>query len=47
MRERIAELRDELGLEHLLVWTTHPGLEHRKAMRSLELFAADVMPEFT
>jgi len=47
VRERIAELRDELGLEHLLVWTTHPGLEHRKAMRSLELFAADVMPEFT
>ena len=46
-RERIAELRDELGLEHLLIWTTHPGLEHRLAMRSLELFAADVMPEFT
>ena len=47
VRERIAELRDELGLEHLLIWTTHPGLDHRLAMRSRELFAADVMPEFT
>ena len=46
MREKIAELRDELGLEHLLIWTTHPGLPHRSAMRSLELFASDVMPEF-
>jgi alkanesulfonate monooxygenase SsuD/methylene tetrahydromethanopterin reductase-like flavin-dependent oxidoreductase (luciferase family) len=46
VRERIAELRDELGLEHLLIWTTHPGLDHRLAMRSLERFATDVMPEF-
>ncbi|MFE3598811.1 LLM class flavin-dependent oxidoreductase [Streptomyces sp. NPDC059096] len=44
--EKIAELRDEVGLEHLLLWTTHPGLAHRKAMRSLELFTEKVMPEF-
>jgi alkanesulfonate monooxygenase SsuD/methylene tetrahydromethanopterin reductase-like flavin-dependent oxidoreductase (luciferase family) len=46
VRERIAELRDELGLQHLLIWTTHPGLPHDQAMRSLDLFASDVMPEF-
>ncbi|GAA4861975.1 LLM class flavin-dependent oxidoreductase [Saccharopolyspora rosea] len=43
---KIQELRDELNLEHLLLWTTHPGLEHRNAMRSLELFAEKVMPQF-
>ncbi|WP_344597145.1 LLM class flavin-dependent oxidoreductase [Streptomyces violaceusniger] len=45
--EKIAELRDEVGCEHLLLWTTHPGLPHRNAMRSLELFAEKVMPRFT
>jgi alkanesulfonate monooxygenase SsuD/methylene tetrahydromethanopterin reductase-like flavin-dependent oxidoreductase (luciferase family) len=44
--EKIHELRDEINLEHLLLWTTHPGLEHRNAMRSLELFASEVMPLF-
>jgi alkanesulfonate monooxygenase SsuD/methylene tetrahydromethanopterin reductase-like flavin-dependent oxidoreductase (luciferase family) len=42
--ERIVELRDEVGLEHLMLWTTHPGLEHAHAMASLELFAGEVMP---
>ncbi|OXM64296.1 MULTISPECIES: LLM class flavin-dependent oxidoreductase [Amycolatopsis] len=45
--EKISELRSELNLEHLLLWTTHPGLEHRHAMRSLELFTEKVMPRFT
>jgi alkanesulfonate monooxygenase SsuD/methylene tetrahydromethanopterin reductase-like flavin-dependent oxidoreductase (luciferase family) len=45
--EKIHELREELNLEHLLLWTTHPGLDHRAAMRSLELFASDVMPQFS
>lgn len=44
--EKIEELRSELNLEHLLLWTTHPGLEHRHAMRSLELFTEKVMPRF-
>jgi alkanesulfonate monooxygenase SsuD/methylene tetrahydromethanopterin reductase-like flavin-dependent oxidoreductase (luciferase family) len=43
--EKIAELQDELNLEHLMLWTTHPGLEHAKAMRSLELFSEKVMPQ--
>ncbi|GAA4128109.1 LLM class flavin-dependent oxidoreductase [Actinomadura keratinilytica] len=45
--EKIHELRSELNLEHLLLWTTHPGLKHEHAMRSLELFAEKVMPQFT
>jgi alkanesulfonate monooxygenase SsuD/methylene tetrahydromethanopterin reductase-like flavin-dependent oxidoreductase (luciferase family) len=45
--EKISELGAEINLEHLLLWTTHPGLEHRKAMRSLELFTDKVMPQFT
>lgn len=44
--EKVHELRDELGLQDLMLWTTHPGLEHRKAMRSFELFAEKVMPDF-
>jgi alkanesulfonate monooxygenase SsuD/methylene tetrahydromethanopterin reductase-like flavin-dependent oxidoreductase (luciferase family) len=44
--EKIDELRSELGLEHLMLWTTHPGLRHSRAMRSLELFAEKVMPRF-
>jgi alkanesulfonate monooxygenase SsuD/methylene tetrahydromethanopterin reductase-like flavin-dependent oxidoreductase (luciferase family) len=43
---KIAELRDELNLQDLFLWTTHPGLDHAKAMRSLELFADEVMPRF-
>ncbi|MEV0401316.1 LLM class flavin-dependent oxidoreductase [Actinoallomurus sp. NPDC050550] len=45
--EKIAELREEINLQHLLLWTTHPGLPHRNAMRSLELFAEKVMPQFS
>jgi alkanesulfonate monooxygenase SsuD/methylene tetrahydromethanopterin reductase-like flavin-dependent oxidoreductase (luciferase family) len=44
--EKVQELREELGLQDLMLWTTHPGLEHRKAMRSFELFAEKVMPQF-
>ena len=42
--ERIAELRDTVGLEHLLTWTNVPWLPHDKIMRSIELFATHVMP---
>jgi alkanesulfonate monooxygenase SsuD/methylene tetrahydromethanopterin reductase-like flavin-dependent oxidoreductase (luciferase family) len=45
--EKVHELREELNLQDLMLWTTHPGLEHRKAMRSFELFAEKVMPQFT
>ncbi|MCX4722779.1 LLM class flavin-dependent oxidoreductase [Streptomyces sp. NBC_01306] len=45
--EKISELQDEINLEHLMLWTTHPGLPHKHAMRSLELFSEQVMPRFT
>ncbi|GAA2613431.1 LLM class flavin-dependent oxidoreductase [Streptomyces axinellae] len=44
---KIEELRDEVGLEHLMLWTTHPGLPHKHAMRSLELFSEHVLPRFS
>ncbi|ALE07240.1 luciferase [Arthrobacter sp. ERGS1:01] len=44
--EKIEELRREVGLEHMMLWTTHPGLDHKKAMRSLELFSEHVKPRF-
>lgn len=44
--EKIQELKDEVGLEHLMLWTTHPGLPHKHAMRSMELFSEQVMPRF-
>lgn len=44
--EKIHELRDEVNLEHMMLWTTHPGLDHKNAMKSLELFANEVMPQF-
>lgn len=47
VREKIEELQHEVGLEHLMLWTTHPGLKHQHAMRSLELFSTEVMPHFT
>ncbi|MFP5021847.1 LLM class flavin-dependent oxidoreductase [Pseudonocardia phyllosphaerae] len=45
--EKVNELQTELNLQDLLLWTTHPGLEHGKAMRSFELFAEKVMPQFS
>lgn len=44
--DKIRELQRELGLEHMMLWTTHPGLEHAKAMNSLRLFSQKVMPHF-
>ena len=47
VREKIHELQREVGLEHMMLWTTHPGLKHEHAMRSLELFSQEVMPHIT
>lgn len=44
--EKIHELQDELNLQDLLLWSTHPGMDHAKTMRSFELFAEKVMPQF-
>lgn len=44
--EKIEELQREVGLEHMMLWTTHPGLPHEKAMNSLRLFTEHVKPRF-
>ena len=35
------------NLEHLMLWTTHPGLPAHHARKSLDLFAEKVMPQFS
>ncbi|UFJ40894.1 LLM class flavin-dependent oxidoreductase [Brevibacillus humidisoli] len=44
--EKIQELKEELNLKHLLLWTNHGSLSHEKIMRSTKLFAEEVMPRF-
>ena len=45
--ERIAEIRDELGVEQLLLSSNMPGLDHEDTMRSLRLFNRKVLPRFS
>ena len=44
--EKIQELKEELNVQHLLLWTNHGSLSHEKIMRSTKLFAEEVMPRF-
>jgi alkanesulfonate monooxygenase SsuD/methylene tetrahydromethanopterin reductase-like flavin-dependent oxidoreductase (luciferase family) len=44
--EKIAELREKLNLQTLLVWSSFPGVEHEAVMRSVQLFTEEVMPRF-
>jgi len=44
--EKIDELREELGLQTLLLWSSFPGVEHEKVMRSIKLFNEEVLPRF-
>jgi alkanesulfonate monooxygenase SsuD/methylene tetrahydromethanopterin reductase-like flavin-dependent oxidoreductase (luciferase family) len=44
--ERIAGLRQS-GVENLIFFVNYGGIEHRKVLDSLELFATKVMPWFT
>lgn len=44
---KIEELRDELNLQHLQVWSNFPGVPHDAVMRSVKLFTEEVMPRFT
>jgi len=44
--EKIEELKTELNLETLLVWSHFPGVPHDAAMRSVKLFTEEVMPRF-
>jgi alkanesulfonate monooxygenase SsuD/methylene tetrahydromethanopterin reductase-like flavin-dependent oxidoreductase (luciferase family) len=42
----VARLRDELGATDVLCWMHLPGIAGPDAMRSVELFAREVMPAF-
>lgn len=44
--EKIEELQSELGLEHLLLWSSFPNTPHEAAMRSIKLFNEEVLPRF-
>ena len=43
---KIEELRSELNLQHLQVWSNFPGIPHEKVMRSVKKFTEEVMPRF-
>lgn len=44
--ERIEEMRSELNLQYLLLWSSFPGVPQEKVMRSIKLFNEEVMPRF-
>jgi alkanesulfonate monooxygenase SsuD/methylene tetrahydromethanopterin reductase-like flavin-dependent oxidoreductase (luciferase family) len=44
---QIERYRDELGTTELICWMHVPGVSGDDAMRSLELFAREVMPAFS
>jgi len=44
--EKIEELKSELNLQNLQVWSNFPGVKHEDSMRSIKLFTEKVMPHF-
>ena len=42
---KINELKSELNLQNLQVWSNFPGIEHEVCMRSIKLFTDEVMPK--
>lgn len=44
--EKVRVLRDDIGVSHYIGWFNVGGLDHKRVMRSMERFAATVMPAF-
>lgn len=44
--DTINVLREQLGINHYIGWLRIPSLPRAEALRSMELFAAEVMPQF-
>jgi luciferase family oxidoreductase group 1 len=44
--KRLTSIQKELDLGSLIAWMQLGGIEHKKVMRSMELFARQVMPKF-
>jgi alkanesulfonate monooxygenase SsuD/methylene tetrahydromethanopterin reductase-like flavin-dependent oxidoreductase (luciferase family) len=45
--EKIHELKSELNLQHLAIWSTPPGMPHDASMKSLKYFIERVEPHFS
>ncbi len=43
---KIEWMRDELGVRYVICWMNMGGLEPDKVLRSMQLFATEVMPRF-
>ena len=43
--ENFEELKSELNLQNLQVWSNMPGVKHEDAMRSIKLFNDEVIPK--
>ena len=43
---KIHELKSELNLQNLQVWSNFPGVKHEDCMKSIKLFTEKVMPHF-
>ena len=44
---KINELKSELNLQNLQVWSNFPGIDHKACMRSIKLFNDEVIPKIT
>ena len=44
--EKIEELKSELNLQNLQVWSNFPGVKHEDCMNSIKLFTEKVIPHF-
>ena len=42
---KINELKSELNLQNLQVWSNFPGIDHEACMRSIKLFTNEVIPK--
>jgi len=44
--DKIKELKSELNLQNLQVWSNFPGVKHQDCMKSIKMFTEKVMPHF-
>ena len=44
--DKIQELKAELNLQNLQVWSNFPGVKHEDCMKSIKMFTEKVMPHF-
>ena len=44
--DKIHELKSELNLQNLKVWSNFPGVKHEDCMKSIKMFTEKVMPHF-